>query len=92
MSARSFRAEPADALIVRSLDDITLIYHRPSGQTHMVMSPVPEILAALDEEMTAADLLERLSRDYDLGDPAEALVAIETHLAELDALGLVRPA
>lgn len=92
MTARTFRAEPADALIVRPLDDITLIYHRPSGQTHMVMSPVPEILSALDGPMTAADLLAHLLRDYDLGDPAEAMAAIETHLAELDALGLVRTA
>ncbi|GLI97633.1 hypothetical protein [Sphingobium sp. BS19] len=42
-----YRAAPATDLIVRALDDITLIYHRPSSQTHMVASPVPEILDAL---------------------------------------------
>jgi PqqD family protein of HPr-rel-A system len=85
-----YRAEPAGEILVRPLDDVTLIYHRRSGQTHIVISPVPEILAALGEDMaSAADILFRLSGDYDLGDPAEALAGVTAHLDELAALGLV---
>lgn len=88
--ATGYRADAADALIVRPLDEIVLIYHRPSGQTHMVMSPVPEILAVLD--MTpgchALDVRDRLALDYDLGEPDAALAEITAHLEEMVRLGL----
>lgn len=85
-----YHAEPAAALIVRPLEDITLIYHRRSGQTHMVMSPVPEILAALgDAGRGAEEVSSLLAQHYDLGDPAEALPVIAAHLEEMAALGLV---
>jgi PqqD family protein of HPr-rel-A system len=86
-----YRAEPDDALLVRPLDDLALFYHRPSGQTHMVVSPVPEILAALREgEADAATIGGRLARDFDLGPPDEATAAIAAHLDEMAALGVVR--
>lgn len=72
-----------------------LLYHRASGQTHMMISPVPEILQALDEDgagdgaATAAQLHSRLERHYDLGLAAQAIVEIEAHLEGLTALGLV---
>ena len=88
-----YRAEPATDLLVRALDDITLIYHRRSGQTHMVMSPVPEILAAMAAEpMGAADVLTALESAFDLSDDGDALAGIETHLDEMAALGLVHRA
>jgi PqqD family protein of HPr-rel-A system len=92
MTAR-YRAEPATNLIVRALDDITLIYHRRSGQTHMVMSPVPEILAAIGAALLGVDeVLAVLARDFDLGDAGEALAAVAAHLDEMAALGLVHRA
>lgn len=88
-----YYAERADAMIVRALDDIVLIYHRPSGQTHMVASPVPEILAALgDTALGAGDVVAVLSAQFDMGDAAEAVAAIAAHLDEMAALGLVRRA
>lgn len=80
------------ALVPCVLEDITLFYHRASGQTHMVISPVPEILAVLGEgaPATAADVHARLARDFDLGPDAEAIAQIEAHLEDLAALGLVR--
>jgi PqqD family protein of HPr-rel-A system len=86
-----YSPEPVDALIVRPLDDIVLIYHRPSGQTHMVMSPVPEILAALqaDGQGSALAMHDRLAVDYDLGEAGAATAEIAAHLEELAALGLV---
>lgn len=88
----TYRHEGDDAVLACALDDIVLLFHRPSGQTHIVVSPVPEILAALRDggPATAPDLLERLSQAYDLGPADEAIGPVETHLAELVALGLVR--
>lgn len=94
-AAERFRAEPADQWVLRPLDDISLIFHRRSGQTHMVVSPVPEILAAaarLARDFTVADIGDALSADYDLGDPGEALGGIAAHLESLALLGLVRRA
>lgn len=89
-----YRHEGDDAVLTRALDDIVLLFHRPSGQTHIVVSPVPELLAALRDggPATAPDLLDRLSATYDLGPAADAIGQIEAHLAELAALGLVRRA
>ncbi|AUW60351.1 HPr-rel-A system PqqD family peptide chaperone [Sphingobium sp. SCG-1] len=78
-------------MIVRALDDIMLIYHRPSGQTHMVASPVPEILAGLGSAaMTAGEVVAVLSTQFDIGNAAEAVPAIQVHLDEMAGLGLVR--
>lgn len=80
-------ADPASLRIV-PLDVLTAIYHRASGQTHIVEAPVPEILAALGNEALAVDaILERLSRDYALVDPDPA--ALTARLEELAAAGLV---
>lgn len=88
-----YRQDGAAAILSCVLDDLVLLYHRPSGQTHMVISPVPEILEALEEDgaaLTVAQLHARLAARYDLGGAAEALPGIAAHLTELAALGLVR--
>ncbi len=75
-----------------TLDDLVLLYHRRSGQTHMVISPVPEILAQMADgaALSAGDVHDRLARDFDLGPQDEAMVEIAAHLDALVALGLVR--
>ena len=87
-----YRAEPETALVVRPLDDMLLFYHRPSGQTHMVVSPAPEILQALRAggDGDAAAVHDRLARIHDLGPRDEAIAAIAAHLADMAAIGLVR--
>jgi PqqD family protein of HPr-rel-A system len=93
MTSPVYSIPSVDACVVRTLDDVTLIYHRPSGQTHMVVSPVPEILAALgDGAGDAEEIYVRLSRAFDLGQQAGAMAAVDRHLRELAALGLVRVA
>ena len=69
-----------------------VLYHRASGQTHMMVSPAPELLEALDDEAdsTAAQLHAQLDRHYDLGERTQAIAEIETHLEGLMTLGLVR--
>ncbi|ATY34179.1 HPr-rel-A system PqqD family peptide chaperone [Sphingomonas psychrotolerans] len=83
-----YRAAAPETLRILPLDALTLIYHRSSGITHIVDSPVPEILEALAAESLAVpDLLARLGERFDLVDAdAEALAA---RLDELAAVGLV---
>jgi len=87
-----YRAEPAHAYVLRVLEDLTLIFHRPSGLTHIVVEPVPQILAVMaDDALTVDEVLGRLAADFDLSDDASARDAIVARLGELAALGLVRP-
>jgi PqqD family protein of HPr-rel-A system len=80
-------ADPATLRIV-PLDILTAIYHRRSGQTHLVEAPVPEILEALQAGSATVDgLLTRLAARYDLADPDA--VALAARLDELVAAGLV---
>lgn len=86
-----FRAPPADALRRHALDDLTAIYHRASGITHVVASPAPEILAALaPAPLTLEELLARLAADYDLADADRD--ALGARVDELVAAGLVAAA
>ncbi|WP_066809480.1 HPr-rel-A system PqqD family peptide chaperone [Sphingomonas asaccharolytica] len=86
--ATLYRAASSDSLIVAPIDVLTAIYHRASGQTHLMASPAPEILEALaDAPLDAGALLAKLRVDYDLVDAdPEALIA---RLDELVETGLV---
>lgn len=80
-------ADPATLRIV-PLDALTLIYHRASGITHIVDTPVPEILEALaGEPLGVEPLLARLAETYDLADADP--MALAARLDELAAVGLV---
>lgn len=91
---KAYRRDVEDGVTACALDDLLLLYHHRSGQTHMVISPVPEILAQMADgaALSAADLHDRLARDFDLGPRDDALAEIGAHLDALVALGLVRPA
>lgn len=83
-----YRAAPAATLRVEPLDSLTLIYHRTSGITHVVDSPVPELLAALrDGPLTLDETLSALAQAHDLVDPDAA--ALAARLDELVEAGLV---
>ena len=92
-ASHAYRRDPQDDVTACALDDIMLLYHHRSGQTHMVISPVPEILdrMAPDETITVRDMHDRLARDFDLGPADAAQAQIAVHLDALVALGLVRP-
>ena len=88
MAEPRYRAPAGDALRIVRLDDIVAVFHRPSAQTHLVVSPVPEMLdARAGQEATAGELLRRLSVRYDMPD-AEA-AALAARLDELVETGLV---
>lgn len=83
-----YRAAAAATLRIVPLDVLTLVYHRASGITHVVDSPVPELLDALGEKpLTLDETLTALAAAHDLIDPDRD--ALAARLAELVAAGLV---
>ena len=85
----TYKAEPADQLLVEPLDAMTLIYQRRSGITHIVAEPVPEILAAMGNDIVSADeVAARLARTFDI-DAADAADVVAARLDELAQIGLV---
>lgn len=83
-----YRSASPDTLNIVRLDVLTAIYHRASGETHLVAPPAPEILALLGGgEMDASMLLDRLRAAYDLVDDDAA--ALHARIDELIAIGLV---
>lgn len=82
----TYRADPAGGLRMVPLDSLTAIYHRASGQTHIVSEPVPEILATLSTgEVEIPALLERLN----LPDTDDRRALLSERLQELLGAGLV---
>ena len=83
-----YRAAPPETLRIVPLDALTLVYHRASGITHIVDTPVPEILEALGDEALSLDaLLNRLGERFELADADPG--ALAARLEELAAAGLV---
>jgi PqqD family protein of HPr-rel-A system len=91
MNPERFTAEQPEQIIRRSLDEVTVIYHRASGQSHLVASPVPEILDALTNNVLSVDdLFAALAEAYDLGDAQDARTELSGHIDQLTAIGLIR--
>ncbi len=81
-----YRADAASALRIVPLDTLSALYHRRSGQTHLVAAPVPEILAVLAD--APRDLGETLAA-LGIDDCAEARALLQERIDELVATGLV---
>ena len=61
MSGPTYIADDAHALVTVPLDGLSLVYHEPSGATHIVAPPAPDILVALTAgPAEASELLRRL--------------------------------
>ena len=83
-----YRAPPPEALLTADLDAFTAVFHRPSGITHLLASPAPEILAVLgDTPLDLVALLERLAERFALADADRD--ALAARLDELREAGLV---
>ena len=90
MTAPVYRADPPEARRLVELDGVALIFHRPSGLTHIVAPPAPQILDALGEgPADSGALLDRLQRDYDFADSGDLADALAARIGELEAAGLV---
>lgn len=84
-----YAAAPREGLVSIPLDSLTALYHRRSGQTHLIAAPLPEILEALaGNPLDEAALLEALGID----DDAEARAILLARLCELVETGLVSAA
>jgi PqqD family protein of HPr-rel-A system len=82
--------DPADLSHAIDLDGFALIYHRPSGQTHLLAEPAPQILAALAQgPATPATILQRLAAVHGLESEDDAEAVVAERLAELAAIGLI---
>jgi PqqD family protein of HPr-rel-A system len=82
-----YRAAPLPSLLIEPLDELTAVFHRASGITHLLASPAPEIIHALQVPATHDDLLARLGESFDLA--ADDGDALDARLDELVAAGLV---
>ena len=90
MVDRAYRAAPPGALRVEPLGELTAIFDRRSMQTHLVVSPMPEILGAMGADICdAASLAARLSATFDLDGDEDAQPVLTERLGELAAMGLV---
>lgn len=89
MAGPIYIAESASTVTSVPLDGLSVLFHAPSGMTHIVASPAPEILDALRKgPADAVELLRRLREHFDF----EGDEAIHARLEELEAAGLVRRA
>ncbi|MDB5693054.1 MAG: HPr-rel-A system PqqD family peptide chaperone, partial [Alphaproteobacteria bacterium] len=67
MTGPRFIADPPDAVRQVPLDGLTALYHRPSGLTHILAAPAPQILDALAGRAgDAAEIAERISADFEI--------------------------
>ena len=83
-----YRGAAAGALLFAPLDLFTAVFHRPSGTTHLLAEPAPQILAALEAEALDLDgLMARLSAEHELAEADRGVLA--ERLGELAAAGLV---
>jgi PqqD family protein of HPr-rel-A system len=89
MARPRFKTDPEESVRMVGLDGLSVLYHRPSGMTHIVAPPAPQILEALRlGPADSGEILARMRAWYDLeGD--EAADAVEARLDELEAAGLV---
>ena len=72
------------------LDVVSALYDKRSGQTHLIASPVPELLAMMqDSDLSVDELLQRLLVHYDLPADEDHNASIEARLSELVTLGLL---
>lgn len=93
MTDRSYRAAPPGALRIEPLGELTAIFDRRSMQTHLVVSPMPEILDAMGADACgAATIAARLAATFDFDSADDAPPILEERLGELAAMGLVERA
>ncbi|HEX8644621.1 MAG TPA: HPr-rel-A system PqqD family peptide chaperone [Allosphingosinicella sp.] len=91
MAGPRYIADGPDELRAVALDGLVALFHAPSGMTHIVAPPAPQILEALHEGPgDARAILDRIRARYEVEEGGTD--AIEARLAELEAAGLVRRA
>lgn len=90
-----YKLDPEDQWRHVRLDAMDVLYHRPSGQTHILIEPAPQIFDCLLEgPATVQDVYERLSQHFVYEQEGEDSAPINTllqeRLEEMVFLGFVR--
>ena len=89
-AGRNFTGEEVRRAVWHDLDSMTLLYHRPSGITHLLADPAPAIIEVMGKaEVTAAEIAFRLTALFDVDTGVDAEDIVIARLEELSALGLV---
>ena len=70
MSGARYVTDPEECVRCVELDGLTAIFHRPSGMTHLLAPPSPQILDALGAGPADAEML--LGRIGDVGGTGHA--------------------
>lgn len=81
---------PPGRLRLEPIDPLVAVYDRASGQTHLLLAPMPQILSALETGPADMAAIEaQLERDHGLEPEARNRALLAERLEELAALGLV---
>ena len=87
MTGPRYVADGADHMRKVELDGLTALFHRPSGMTHLLAAPAPQILDVIaNNPADVPEILSRLSAVFEVEGGDEAIIA---RLVELEASGLV---
>ncbi len=82
---------PDDCLIWREWDDEHVVYHRASGETHLLNAVAAATLRALERSsLTLDELCERIASEFRADAPEAYGASLANLLAYFDDLGLVR--
>jgi PqqD family protein of HPr-rel-A system len=85
-----WQAASKDSLALSFLHDLTAVYDRMTGRTHLL---APESLAILEHAQampgTSETILASLSAEFALASDEDPLAIIEARLHELESRGLV---
>ena len=85
-----YRAEPYSAHAVVATNDMALLFHRASGETHLLAEPMPDILTLLGDAPDTIDgLAIRLCDRLGVLVDEESRTVVAHRLGELEAVGLV---
>ena len=87
MAGPRYIADPEGCFRKVELEGLTAIFHIPSGMTHILAPPAPQIIEALSGAAADADeLARRLNERFEIEGGDDAMTA---RLTELEAAGLV---
>lgn len=76
--------------VVRPVEDLFLVFFRPSGQTHMLPVTSMALLEVLDHTpLAVSDIPAALADRYGVEAETGVEAALERQLRELEAVGLV---
>ena len=83
-------ASAADLVGPIALEDFVLLFHKPSGATHLLVEPAPQILEALRQGPADVTIIAaRLALHFGLESEGEIEAVLAERLRELAGLGLV---